>query len=108
MIEQLAHEETGRSPARSAALASRSLLEHLLDSLPQGFLDYRLMLTRMAKAFVTDLTYVNWVREHLIKRTSTEPSSNAGGRSTGACGACREPHRSFSQQRKTWRPHLSI
>src|SRR5205807_755115 len=80
-IEQLAREETGRSPAHAAALASSSLLEHLLDPLPPRSLDYRLMLTGMANSFVTDLTYVNRVRQHLIERTSTE--ANPAGPDTG-------------------------
>jgi hypothetical protein len=44
-------------------------------------LDYRLMLTGMADSFVTDLTYVNRVRQHLIERTSTE--ANPAGPDTG-------------------------
>jgi hypothetical protein len=39
------------------------------------------MLTGMADSFVTDLTYVNRVRQHLIERTSTE--ANPAGPDTG-------------------------
>jgi len=62
-----------------------SFVEHLLDSLPRRSLDYRLMLTGMADSFVTDLTHVNRVGQHLIERSSPEPNSarpRAGSRHT--------------------------